>query len=312
VSGFVVVNPRSGAGRTRREWPQIERALRSAYPHMTLAITRRPGDATTLVRHALNEGHHEIVVVGGDGTINEAVNGFFDSDGPVVPDAVFGFITSGTGSDFRKTFGLAPGYAAAIARLREAPVRAIDIGRLSCLTLDGKPTTRYFANIGSFGLSGAVANALNNARLARICGERFALALHSSWTALCHRDRVVRLRVDGDYDEIASVSTVAIANGQFFGGGVRVAPGAKPDDGMFDVIIMGGMPKTRALAEMQKLYKGEHLRSPGVRALRGRKIVAAPVAETGGHAVLIEVDGECAGRLPATFELLPRALNLRC
>jgi YegS/Rv2252/BmrU family lipid kinase len=279
---------------------------------MTLAVTRRPGDATSLVRHALNEGHHEIVAVGGDGTINEAVNGFFDSEGPLVPDAVFGFITSGTGGDFSKTFGLAPGYAAAIARLKEAPVRAIDVGRLSCLTLDGQPTVRYFANIGSFGLSGTIVNAVNRARIAKLLGGRFAFGFHSSLAALSHRDRVVRLRVDGDYDEIARISTVAVANGQFFGGGMRVAPGARPDDGMFDVIVMGGMPKARALSEMQKLYTGAHLRSPGVRALRGRKVMAAPVAETGGHAVLIEVDGECAGRLPATFEVLPRALNLRC
>ncbi len=312
MSGFVVVNPRSGAGRTGRDWPNIERALRAAYPHMTLAVTQKTGDATALVRHALNEGHHEIVAVGGDGTINEAVNGFFDSNGPVVPDAVFGFITSGTGGDFRKTFGLAPGYDAAIARLREAPVRAIDIGRLSCLTLTGQPVVRYFANIGSFGLSGAIVNAVNRARIAKLFGGKFAFAFHSALGLLTYRERVVRVRVDGDYDEIASISTVAVANGQFFGGGMRVAPQARPDDGMFDVIIMGGTSKAQALAEMNKIYTGEHLKNPDVRALRGRKVVAAPVAETGGHAVLIEVDGECAGRLPATFELLPRALNLRC
>lgn len=310
MSGFVVVNPRSAAGRTGREWPFIERELRAAYPHMTLAVTRRPGDATTLVRHALNEGHHEIVVVGGDGTINEAVNGFFDSDGPVVPDAVFGFIASGAASDFRKTFGLASGYAAAIARLREAPVRPIDIGRVSCLTRDGKPTVRYFANMGSFGLSGAVVNAVNRAHVAKRLGGRFAFDLHSSLAALFHRDRVVRLRVDGDYDEIAAISTVAVANGQFFNGGKRVAPDAKPADGMFDVIVVGGRPKVRAFAEWQKLCRGQDKRN--TRALRGRKVVAVPVAETGGHAVLVELDGECAGRLPATFELLPRALNLRC
>jgi diacylglycerol kinase (ATP) len=312
VTGFVVVNPRSGAGRTGREWPSIERALRAAYPHMTLAVTRKPGDATTLVRQALNEGHHEIVAVGGDGTINEAVNGFFDADGAVVPDAVFGFVTSGTGGDFRKTFGLGPGYDAAITRLREAPVHAIDVGRLSCLTLTGQPTVRYFANIGSFGLSGVIVNAVNRARIAKLFGGQFAFAFHSALGMLSYRDRAVRIRVDGDYDEIASISTVAVANGQFFGGGMHVAPDAKPDDGLFDVIIMGGMPKAQALAEMKKLYTGEHLKNPAVRALRGRKIVAAPVAETGGRAVLIEVDGECAGRLPATFELLPRALNLRC
>ena len=118
MTGFIVVNPRSAAGRTAREWPAIERALRVSYPHMTLAVTRARGEATKLVREALDDGHLEIIAVGGDGTINEAVNGFFDADGPIAPDAVFGFVTSGTGGDFRKTFGIAPGYAAAIARLK--------------------------------------------------------------------------------------------------------------------------------------------------------------------------------------------------
>jgi diacylglycerol kinase (ATP) len=312
VTGFVIVNPQSAGGRTGREWPQIERELRAAYPHMRLAMTHARGDATALARHALIEGHHEILAVGGDGTINDAVNGLFDLDGPIVPDAVFGFITSGTSGDFRKTFGLAPGYTAAIARLKQAPVHRIDVGRLSCLTLDGKSTVRYFANIGSFGLSGAVVNAAGRARATKLLGRRLAFGLHSWCARFTYRDRTIRLRVDGDYDEIASISTVAVANGQFFGGGLRVAPQAIPDDGLFDVIVMGRALSRRAFADMRKIHSGEHLKNPVVRALRGKRIMAAPVAETRGRPVLIELDGECAGRLPATFELLPRALNLRC
>ena len=300
MTGFVVVNPRSAGGRTAREWPRIETALRSAYPHMRLAMTERRGDATRLVRYALNEGHHEIVAVGGDGTINEAVNGLFDADGPVSPDAVFGFITSGTGGDFRKTFGLAAGYTAAIARLKAAPVHRIDVGRLSCLTQKGESTVRYFANIGSFGFSGAVINAASRARVAKLFGPRFAFALTSARLMLAWRDRTIRLRVDGELDEITAVSTVVVANGQFFGGGLQVAPQAKPDDGLFEVIVTAGGSKG-ALADTRS-----------VRTLRGRRVMAVPVAETRGRPVLIELDGECAGRLPATFELLSRALNLRC
>jgi diacylglycerol kinase family enzyme len=268
---------------------------------MRLAMTERRGDATKLVRSALNEGHHEIVVVGGDGTINEAVNGLFDADGSIAPDAVFGFIDSGTGGDFRKTFGLAPGYTAAIARLKAASVHRIDVGRLSCLTPKGESTVRYFANIGSFGFSGAMTNAVSRARVAKIFGPRFAFALASAGLTLTWRDRTIRLRVDGEFDEITGISTVVVANGQFFGGGLRVAPHAKPDDGLFEVIITAGRPKGGALAD-----------SRTVRTLRGRRVMAVPVAETRGRPVLIELDGECAGRLPATFELLPRALNLRC
>ena len=312
MSAFVVVNPRSGGGRTGREWPQIERALLDAYPGMRAAMTRARGDATMLVRTALDEGYQEIVAVGGDGTINEAVNGFFDVEGSIAPDAVLGFVTSGTGGDFRKTFGIAPGYAAAIARLKEAKPKPIDVGRVSCLTRDGQPTVRYFANIASVGLSGVIVDSVNRARIAKLFGGQFAFAFHSALGMLTYRDQTVRIRVDGVYDEIATISTLAVANGQFFGGGMRVAPHAIPDDGLFDVIIMGGTSKRQALADMKLLYTGDHLKNPSVRALRGTWVVAAPVAETMGRPVFIEVDGESAGRLPATFEILPRALNLKC
>jgi YegS/Rv2252/BmrU family lipid kinase len=311
VTGFVVVNPRSAGGRTAREWPRIERALRAAYPHMRLAMTETRGDATSLVRHAVREGAHEIVAVGGDGTINEAVNGLFDADGPIAPDAVFGFVSSGTEADFARSFGLAPGYAAAIARLKEAPVHPIDVGRLSCLTLDGQCTVRYFANIGSFGLSGAIARAARRAKLAKLFGRRVAHAFHGARARFGFRNRTVRLRIDADYDEITTISTVAVANGRFFDGGRSIAPQALPDDGLFDVIVMGGKPQVRAFSDMQKIHAGE-VTNPPVRALRGRRIMAVPVAETRGRPVLIELDGECAGQLPATFELLPKALNLRC
>ena len=129
---------------------------------------------------------------------------------------------------------------------------------------------------------------------------------------LRYRDRPVRIRLDSGFDEITSISVAAVANGQYFGGGMKVAPNAKPDDGQFDVIVMGGTAKSRAAADMKLIYTGEHLNNPAVRAMRGTRVVAVPVAETGGQPVLVEVDGESAGRLPATFEILPHALNLRC
>jgi diacylglycerol kinase (ATP) len=310
MTGFAVVNPRASSGRTRREWPMIERALRDAYPGLAIAMTRRRNDATDLVRAALQEGHSEIIAVGGDGTINEAINGFFDAEGSIAPDAVFAFVTSGTGGDFRKTFDIGAGHGEAIMRLRSGSVRPIDVCRISCVSLSGEPVVRYFVNIGSFGLSGHIVNAVNRARVTKLFGGSFAFAFHSAVAMQLHRDRMVRIRIDGDFDEIASISTVAVANGRYFGGGMHVAPGALPDDGVFDVIVIGG--GRRAVSDIRRLYSGEHLNLPGVRALRGKKIMAAPVAETGGHAVLIEVDGESAGRLPATFEILPRALNLRC
>lgn len=312
MSAFIVVNPRSGGGRTRHEWPQIERALREVYPGMEAKTTTRRGEAALLVRNALAEGHREIIAVGGDGTINEAVNGMFDAAGPSVPDAVFGFVTSGTGGDFRKSFGIGAGFGPAIARLKEAKPRPIDVGRVTCVSTDGVSTSRYFVNIASLGLSGVIVDAVNRARIAKLFGGQFAFGFHSALAMLTYRNRMIRLRVDRGFDEIALVSTLAIANGQFFGGGMRVAPQAIPDDGLFDVVVMGGTSRRRALADMKQIYTGDHIANPSVRVMRGATIMAAPVAETKGRSVLVEVDGESAGRLPATFQILPRALNLRC
>jgi YegS/Rv2252/BmrU family lipid kinase len=312
MTAFVVVNPRSGGGRTGRDWREIERALSAVYPHMSIGFTRKRGEATILVRQALNEGHQEIVAVGGDGTINEAINGLFDADGPLVPDAVFAFVTNGTGGDFRKSFGIEAGTGAAIKRLKTAGIHACDVGRVSCLTAGGERTTRYFVNIASFGMSGVIVDSVNRARIAKLFGGSFAFAFHSAAAMLRYRNVPIRILVDGRDDEIATIATVAIANGVYFGGGMRVAPDAKPDDGLFDVVVMGGAPKGQSLAKMKLLYTGEHVNEPHVHVFRGRHVVVAPVAETRGRPVLIETDGESAGRLPATFEILPRALNLRC
>ena len=312
MSAFVVVNPRSANGRTRREWPAMEKVLSKTYPYMSVAFTRRRGHAGALAANALREGHSEIVVVGGDGTINEAVNGFFDARGPISPDAVLAFVTSGTGGDFKKAFGSSENGLAAAERLKSARIRPIDVGRVSFVSKDGDARIRYFANIGSFGLSGVIVDSVNRAVIAKLLGGSFAFAFHSAVGLLTYGGRAVRLIVDTTFDEIVTISTVAVANGRVFGGGMQVAPNAEIDDGLFDVVIINNAPKRQMLKDMKLIYTGEHLGNPNVRVVRGRKVVAAPVEQTRGRPVLIDTDGEGVGRLPATFEILPRALNVRC
>ena len=310
MSAFVVVNPASGT--TRRDWRGVEEALSAIYPYMSVAFTRGRGDAAALVTGALREGHHEIVAVGGVGTINEAANGFFDMGVPISPDAVLAFVCCGTGGDFKKALGTTESGVQAAERLRHASVRAIDVGRVSFLSKKGMARSRAFVNIASFGLSGKIVDSVDRATISRLFGSPFAFAFHSALGLLTYRGRTVRLIVDDVYDQIVKISTVAVANGCCFGGGMQVAPDAKSDDGLFDVVIIADTPKRQMLADMKLIHTGEHLGNPNVRVIRGRKVVAAPVAETRGRAVLIETDGEGVGRLPATFEILPRALNVRC
>jgi len=312
MSAFVVVNPRTVSGKTRRDWRVLEPALAAVYPYMSVAFTRRRGEATALVAAALREGHSEIVAVGGDTTMNEAVNGFFDAEGAVSPDAVLAFVSNGTQSDFEKAFGDRKTGLDAVAHLRQSHIRPIDVGRVRFLSKDGLPRMRYFANIASFGLSGLIVDAVNRSVFAGLFGPRLGFGLHSALGMLRFRGRAARLIVDSVFDEIVVISTVAVANGRVFGAGMQVAPEARPDDGQFDVVVINNGPAARMLADMKLIYADEHLGNANVRVVRGRRVVAAPVAETKGRPVLLETDGECVGRLPATFEILPRALNVRC
>jgi diacylglycerol kinase family enzyme len=297
MSGYAIVDPRS---ETARDWPAIERALRVAYPGLRVVMTQAPGQATLLARRALGEGFSEIIAVGGDGMINDAVNGLFAPEGAVAPHAVFAFVSGGAGGDVRRTFGIPSDPISAVARLRSAPVRLIDVARLSCVGEAGEPVLRHFVNVGSFGLSGTIAASIGRAHLTKLFGNSVSSGLHGTLAMLAFRPPMVRLHIEGMLDEIARIATVAVANGQYFGGGLHVAPDAQPDDGLFDIVVMGGGP-----GHVHRRH------GSGARLYRSRKLVAAPVIETRGRAVHIEVDGESAGRLPATFDILPRALNLR-
>ena len=278
---------------------------------MTVSVSHERGEIAGLVRAALQDGHLDIIAVGGDGTINEAVNGFFENGVAVSPDAVFGFVASGLGGDFARNFGIAPGIAAGIARLRKDHIRRVDVGRVACLSLTGAPLTRYFINVASFGLSGRIAQRVNRARLSKLFGGGFVFALHSLLALLGWRSPRLRLIAEGVYDEIDGITMVAIANGGWFGGGMHVAPDADPADGFFDIVMVAGAPRWRLLKGLKSIRAGGHMTDPAVRVVRAQRLTAAPTLDTEGP-VAIETDGESAGLLPATFEIYQSALNLRC
>ena len=311
MTAFVVVNPTSGNGGTGHDWPKIRAGLELLFPLMTVSESHARGEAAKLVRAALKEGHLDIIAVGGDGTINEAINGFFENGAAVSPDAVFGFVSSGSGGDFRRTFGIGSGYEAAIARLKQSRIRRLDVGRVACLSPKGEPVSRYFVNVASFGFSGQLVARINRARIARLFGGGFARAFHALAALIGWRPQRVRLITNAGYDEIAGIANVAVANGRWFGGGLRIAPQAEPGDGLFDIVVMGGTPRRHILRALKKVRSGAHLSEPGVRLVRASRLMAAPTVDTHG-AVTVETDGESAGLLPATFEILPSAINLRC
>lgn len=311
MSAFVIVNPRSVRGSSLRRWRALEKALASIYPHMSVAFTRRRGEATALTASALREGHCEIVVVGGNSTLNETVNGFFDAEGAISPDAVLTCLSFGVGKEFQRVFDRKPGAPDTVSHLKRAAIQPIDIGRVRLLSRDGLPRTRYFANSASFGLSGLIAETTHNSIIDQLFGRRAAFGWHAALGALRYNGRAVRLIVDSGFDEIVNISMVAVTNGQTPGAYTSSAPDAGDVSGLFDVAVIRNDRKRQMLADINRYYSGQKSEDGNLHIVRGRRIVAAPVAETKGRAVLIETDGEPVGRLPATFDILPRALNVR-
>ena len=304
-----IVNPHSYGDRTGTAWPAIERKLIHAIGPVEAVFTDGPSSATRLTRQALKDGMEQIIAVGGDGTINEVVNGFIENDRPINPDAVLAVLTSGTGRDFRRTFSIPDTVDDQIERLAASEIRSIDLGKLTFIGDSGKEEVRYFGNIASFGLSGATDRSVNELTHAKRFGGKFAFQWGMLKALLTYRNQPVRIRIDDAFDQVVNVSTVAVCNGQFFGSGMHIAPNAVPDDGLFDVVMIADIGIVSLLLNVGSIYKGEHLSKPSVSVIRGRRVIALPVE--GAREVLLDVDGEAPGRLPATFEIIPTAICFR-
>lgn len=308
MSALAIVNPRAAGGRTGKMIEAIRGALTAALGEAELVLTTAQGDGMRLAREGLKAGHRQIIAIGGDGTLNEVVNGFFENGAPIAPDAMFSFAMSGSGGDFRRSFGVPDGVLEAIARLKTAEARPLDLGRVTYTTASGGEASRLFVNIASFGLSGDIVNRVNRARIAKMLGGPFAFKWHSIMGAMAFRPWRVRLSLDGGAAEEQEVSTVAFCNGRYFGGGMMVAPDADPSDGLFDVVIIRETRRKDMIARMNDIYTGKHVAHPNVSVIRAQRATALPVH---GAEVFAELDGEGGMRLPARFEVLPAALTLK-
>lgn len=299
----LIVNPQSQGGRLGKRWREIADTIGRAFPFEE-SVTKGPGDATRLTREALRGGAERVVAIGGDGTINEVVNGFFDDKGAAIaPAASFAVIPFGTGGDFRRSVHMPVELADAAKVIAANHRRKIDVGRLEFTASGGGRALRMFANIASFGVSGVVDRLVNESgkKLGRLS---FALATaRATWS---YKNQRVQLVFDGGERLEATINTVAVANGRYFGGAMMVAPNAELDDGLFDVIAMGDFGFGDLLKSGRRLYKGTHLTMDKVSARRARVVEAEPIDP--GAVIELDVDGENPGRLPARFELLPSAL----
>lgn len=296
----VIANPRAGRGRVGEELPELERQLLARRLSHRIVETEGPGHATLLARDALGQGIRFVVAVGGDGTVQEVVNGMIDDDRPLASDAVLGVVAAGSGSDFVRTFGLPGDTARAVRHLEGDRVFEIDVMRIEYLTPTG-PASRYVPNIAEVGLG---AESVRRAdRLPRWLGRSryfwgFWLSMRS------HRASRVTVGVDRKSFQ-GTANNVVVANCQFYGGGMRISPRSYPGDGLIDVQISTG-PKAEAFTLLPKIYRGEHVPHPHIKELRGRE-----VRVDAERPLPVEGDGEVLGTTPATFTVLPQIVRLK-
>ena len=301
---FVVVNPTSASGATGRRWDRIAREVQRAVGPFEHAFTNAPQHATALTRKALERGFEMVVAVGGDGTLNEVACGFFDGRRPVAPTAVLGIIPHGTGCDFSRTMGIGKTLGDACARLSGRRGRVIDVGNVRFIDHGDRSGERVFVNVVSFGCGGAVAHAMTSAT--KRIGGKLAFMVTTARTLLRYEDQTVTVAVDDGTPEHMRITSYAVCNAQYFGGGMWVAPSGEVDDGRLDATIWAGFDLKDFILKRRSLYDGTHVHDPGTRILQVKKVVA-----TSEERVLLDVDGESVGRLPVTIEIFPGALHFK-
>jgi YegS/Rv2252/BmrU family lipid kinase len=298
-----LVNPAADNGKTGRVWPEIAHRAGEAGLVGETFRSSGPGELGELAVRAAREGAGLVVAVGGDGTVNEVANGLvrLHRAGEATPELAV--LPRGTGTDFVRTFRIPTELDRAISVARDGAAHEIDAGLVLYRAWDGSEQEAFFANVASAGMSGAVAqraNASSKALGGRTSFLAATLAVFARW-----KPSEMQVSVDGERRS-GLMYDVLVANCRYLAGGMKLTPQALPDDGLFDVLLIGNITRTDLALTLPKVYRGTHLPHPKAELLRGATVTVDATAP-----VPVELDGEQPGTTPARFEVVPRALRLR-
>jgi diacylglycerol kinase (ATP) len=308
----VIVNPLSARGKTGERWLTIKEIIRHYFKEYKYIFTEKPMQATEIARDSLKDGFDLIIGVGGDGTLNEITNGYFheDSHQTINGDASLGIIPSGTGSDFIRFLKIPKDFRQCIELIKNSASKKIDVGKITFgQPGDERPKhSTYFINVADFGLGAEVIKNLS----AVPSGKRSAFSYYKGLlsTIRSYKSKKVKVIID-DNEEISDRFLIgAIANGRIFGGGMKIAPNAEPDDGFFDLVLVEDMNKFEIIKNSSRLYTGTITSHPKVLVKRARNIKVHPLEEN-KEPVNIEYDGEVGEPIPAEFQVIERSVNFR-
>ncbi len=333
---LVIANPAAGSGRTGNDLSRLIAGVRDAIGDLDVAETGRRGDATALAAAAARDRRALVIGLGGDGTLDEIVNGLLGtpaargagpgargtqagaagSDAAALP--ALGIVGTGTGGDFGRSLGIPHELGAYLAALRGGADRAVDVGWARFPDLDGRPVERYWLNVLSAGIGGLVDR--YTAAAPAFLGGRLAYAQATLRAIVtCRRVRLDCSYVDanGERHELPlDAHAVAVCNGRTFGGGMKIAPMARLDDGLLEVIAFQTATRWRLVGRFRTLYAGTHLLEPGVDHFRCREIELRPAGPAAGRRPRaglfpLDVDGDALGDVPVTIGIARAALRVR-
>jgi len=305
----VIVNPLSARGKTVQRWDIIKEIIKHYFREFKYVFTEKPRQATEIARDLLKDGVDLIIGVGGDGTLNEITNGYFqpNSREAINRDASLGIIPSGTGSDFIRFLKIPRDFKSSIQLIKNSNTKKIDVGKINFNFSPGQEeSSSYFINVADFGLGAEVVKNLASIPSGKRGAFSYYMGLLS--TIKTYKSKKVKVIID-DSEEISDRFLIgAVANGRIFGGGMTIAPEAEPDDGYFDLVLVEDMKKFEIIRNSRHLYNGKINQHPKVMIKRARNI---KVYAEGDEPVNIEYDGEVGKTTPVEFQIVEKGVNLR-
>jgi diacylglycerol kinase (ATP) len=305
---MVVCNPMSGSGRGLARLGVVRRALDEAGRTYEYEVTTSRGDPARIAQSAVAAGCCAVIVIGGDGTLFEVVNGVMYHEDPdstrTGRDRVaVGLVQAGRGSDFGRSVGIPTDVQAACKRLIDGRTTLVDLGHLTYRAAAGKERSRFFANAAGLGFDAEVSQRANGGP--RVLGGTIPYLTSLLLTLGTYRNKRLRVSVDGAEPWEVRANSLVLANGQYFGGGMKIAPEAVFSDGILDITLLGDLGKVDLVRNVPRVYDGSHATHPKVKMMRARRVEV-----TSDEQVLIQADGEVLGTTPAVFNIVPQALRV--
>lgn len=305
---MVICNPISGSGRGLAWLALVRHAFDNAGVRYAFDVTKGRGHAARLARTAVHAGCSAVVAIGGDGTLFEVVNGV--TNPAQIEDnqrrgnrVAVGLVQAGRGSDFGRSLGVPSDAEAACARLLAGRTESIDLGRVTYRSFSGQERSRYFANAAGLGFDAEVTAKANAGP--RILGGTIPYLSSLLRTLGTYHNKRISVSIDGNQPWHARANSIVVANGQYFGGGMKIAPDARLSDGLLDVTLLGDLGKLELVLNTPRVYDGSHVTHPKVKTMRART-----VRVTSPDRILLQADGEVLGTAPAMFTVMPDALRM--